>query len=662
MRTVAFPRKSKAWRRPCARRSGPSSASCNLDCLQRCGRSWRILRHAVQAACGMSIAVSAVPTLYMEAGGGSGSGGGDADKEEQVAVLRNNLRGSLEAEASVDSRVLERKSEAANRLKVTGMSASCSWSGTASAPAPTSPNMGHSRSAQPRHFMPMATYKGDRYTRLLDDVGEALRKKGAVAAKMSDTIKATPPLRPATPGDLLGPAGHKRVRNMESEAEGGHAPPVSDVRTQALPGVPIDEPKDEEDDALAVRSTERVSKKRSWAKAVDSHLGLSGQSHTVHFDEKALWQSRVESFVRGWRWEYFTTFIVICSTVQLGAQTDYMARYMLVHPPLVFNVIDWCFWLFFVIDIGLRIFAFRSKYFSMWGCGWHWLDMILVIVQAVEECLFLATGTVENKKSQRWLIRVARVLRVLRSVRIFRLVNLTDSLRLLVSCLVHSSASFCWAVTLILLILYVFGITWTHITVYERIQWQLHDVVKDTMLLEKWYGTVPRAVLSLFQGVTGGVSWDELVRPIIDLCSPWLGFVFFLYSAFVIIAVMNVVTATFVQNAIERHGQAKELQKMTRAARLFKTLDVDDSGSVSYAELERHLGTKEVVDFFESIDVDVAEARPLFEMLDFNNRGQLDFNEFLSGVIRLQGPAKAIDLVMVMRELKESVEKQPVLS
>eukprot|EP00445_Apocalathium_hangoei_P074540 CAMPEP_0204152600 /NCGR_PEP_ID=MMETSP0361-20130328/27152_1 /ASSEMBLY_ACC=CAM_ASM_000343 /TAXON_ID=268821 /ORGANISM="Scrippsiella Hangoei, Strain SHTV-5" /LENGTH=86 /DNA_ID=CAMNT_0051107585 /DNA_START=48 /DNA_END=304 /DNA_ORIENTATION=- len=86
---------------------------------------------------------------------------------------------------------------------------------------------------------------------------------------------------------------------------------------------------------------------------------------------------------------------------------------------------------------------------------------------------------------------------------------------------------------------------------------------------------------------------------------------------------MNVVTATFVQQAIDRHGQAKELQKMTRAAQLFQTLDVDESGSVTYEELERHLGTREVIEFFKSIDVDVAEARPLFEMLDFHNRGQL---------------------------------------
>lgn len=49
------------------------------------------------------------------------------------------------------------------------------------------------------------------------------------------------------------------------------------------------------------------------------------------------------------------------------------------------------------------------------------------------------------------------------------------------------------------------------------------------------------------------------------------------------------------------------------------------------------------------------EARLLFDMLDADNSGEIQFTEFLSGCMRLQGPAKAIDMVLVMRELREAI-------
>merc|ERR1719382_1543406 len=100
------------------------------------------------------------------------------------------------------------------------------------------------------------------------------------------------------------------------------------------------------------------------------------------------------------------------------------------------------------------------------------------------------------------------------------------------------------------------------------------------------------------------------------------------------------------------------MQKVSRASLLFDKLDSTQTGEISISEIEEHLESEEVREFFRSIDVDVCEARWLFDMLDHDGSGTVDFQEFLAGCLRLQGPAKAIDLVLVMRELRECLEKQ----
>mmetsp|Transcript_42643 Transcript_42643/g.112909 ORF Transcript_42643/g.112909 Transcript_42643/m.112909 type:complete len:158 (+) Transcript_42643:67-540(+) len=136
-----------------------------------------------------------------------------------------------------------------------------------------------------------------------------------------------------------------------------------------------------------------------------------------------------------------------------------------------------------------------------------------------------------------------------------------------------------------------------------------------------------------------------------------MGGIFFLYTAFAQLLVMNVVAATFVENSIERAGKVRELQKMQQATRLFTCLDLDHSGFISLEELDTHLGSTEVQEFFESINVDVTEAKCLFDLLDSDGSGSIEFNEFLSGCLRLQGPAKSMDMVVGLHHLNRTLDR-----
>ena len=70
-----------------------------------------------------------------------------------------------------------------------------------------------------------------------------------------------------------------------------------------------------------------------------------------------------------------------------------------------------------------------------------------------------------------------------------------------------------------------------------------------------YFGSVPRAVLSLYQGMTGGVDWNDMSLPLERSLSPIFALVFALYIAFAVLAMMNVVTGVFVESAL---GSARE--------------------------------------------------------------------------------------------------------
>mmetsp|Transcript_22864 Transcript_22864/g.52962 ORF Transcript_22864/g.52962 Transcript_22864/m.52962 type:complete len:100 (+) Transcript_22864:2-301(+) len=64
------------------------------------------------------------------------------------------------------------------------------------------------------------------------------------------------------------------------------------------------------------------------------------------------------------------------------------------------------------------------------------------------------------------------------------------------------------------------------------------------------------------------------------------------------------------------------------------------------------LSNPKVVAYFQTMDLDVHESRVLFHLLD-NGDGEVTLEEFIDGIMRCKGPARAIDQVAMHSELKQ---------
>merc|ERR1712039_586933 len=111
---------------------------------------------------------------------------------------------------------------------------------------------------------------------------------------------------------------------------------------------------------------------------------------------------------------------------------------------------------------------------------------------------------------------------------------------------------------------------------------------------------------------------------------------------------MNIVTGAFVQSTIEKTKEDTDFFMVSSMSELFGTA----KEILSWEDFSAKLYTPQMRAYFQAIDVDPSEAEGVFQLLDLNDQRAIDKDEFLNGCLRLRGPAKALDLALLMHEVR----------
>merc|ERR1711879_454283 len=132
------------------------------------------------------------------------------------------------------------------------------------------------------------------------------------------------------------------------------------------------------------------------------------------------------------------------------------------------------------------------------------------------------------------------------------------------------------------------------------------------------------ALLTLFMSIAGGVDWQEIIKPLIDMHWAY-GEVFFFYIFFVIFGVLNVVTGAFVDSmrlvsqrdvdVVIDDAMKRENDYIADIKRIFVEADTDGSGTLSWEEFESHLQDSRVKAYFSTLGLDVKHAKAMFMLL-----------------------------------------------
>mmetsp|Transcript_104318 Transcript_104318/g.292264 ORF Transcript_104318/g.292264 Transcript_104318/m.292264 type:complete len:717 (+) Transcript_104318:86-2236(+) len=419
-----------------------------------------------------------------------------------------------------------------------------------------------------------------------------------------------------------------------------HIPP------EAIPSLP------ESLGSPSVRSevTSQVSRRRSrLLSTIPSMASLSTMSMS-QFMSRPSPQELAIRLVRHLRFESLTMLVIAMNTAMVGITTDYCARNLTEAVPYEYDLISAVLATYFAVELALRLFAFRCAFFKMPGWRWNVLDLLLVLLQIVDEVMTCAMSGQSNVPIALNLVRLLRILRLIRILRVVRLLRYMTELRTIVVSMSSSMKPLLSTIVLLALVVYVAGIYFAQMALTHRIDNAGEASARE---LDGHFSSVGSAVMSLFQTVTGGLEWRHLVDPLVEHISPTMGVVFAFYIMFTSLALMNIVTGVFVETALQRGREDKNVYMINHLRDLFGVLDQNNNGMISWSELQEHLGDSKLLAFLQEIDIDVSEARGLFHLLDRDSSGTIDADEFLSGCLRLRGPAKALDMQLMMRELAE---------
>jgi len=366
-------------------------------------------------------------------------------------------------------------------------------------------------------------------------------------------------------------------------------------------------------------------------------------------------------------YEWMTVTLVVLNAIFMGievqvmchkAQEEFLSGVLVVrYESSFFRITTTLFCIAFVMELGVRVLAEKTEFFRTSDYMWNWFDTVIVFFSVLEQILDIA-GRGSDLASVS-ILRVLRVVRVVKVLRVIRLLSFFRELRMMVASIIGCFKSLVWAMMVLLTVFYIFGLSFATGT-YDSC-WVGDQCGELTEDLQFRFGRLDLAMMSLFMAITGGIDWGDLyvlMKPLPSTHS----FMFLVFISFSTVAMLNVVTGIFVDCAMKSSQDDREvliteqIEVKNRALQdmmdMFGEMDDDGSGLVTLEEFESHLNDERAIAYFENMKLDVTEISTLCMMLDLDQSGNIDMEEFVVGCEKLKGESRSLDIAIVNYELK----------
>eukprot|EP00746_Dinoflagellata_sp_MGD_P074396 gnl/MRDRNA2_/MRDRNA2_30055_c0_seq1.p1 gnl/MRDRNA2_/MRDRNA2_30055_c0~~gnl/MRDRNA2_/MRDRNA2_30055_c0_seq1.p1 ORF type:complete len:839 (+),score=177.60 gnl/MRDRNA2_/MRDRNA2_30055_c0_seq1:66-2582(+) len=370
-------------------------------------------------------------------------------------------------------------------------------------------------------------------------------------------------------------------------------------------------------------------------------------------------QTPLQRFVKHRNFDAFFGLLILSNAFLTGFETEYRASNLGTQVPLVYDLLNLIFCMAFLLELILRIFAFKFVFFYGKECSWNFFDLAVVSSSVIEELLKWTKQSSASGPNGITTVRVLRLLRLVRMTRVVRALRFMHELRVMVLSICGSFRPLLWTCALLLLLLFVNGVYITQVVNDYRSD---PENVAWLPELEYYYGSVSTAVYSLFMSVSGGVDWGDVSEPLTAISSVFPVY-FSFFIAVVVFTYLNVVTGIFVDNALKTAESDRDVMIQEEMSRrhayaaeveiVFREADSNGDGLLSYEELATHFADDRVGAWLGTLGIDSHAGHALFDMLDEDGQGFVDITDFVQGCFRLKGNARNIDVAMMQFEQRK---------
>lgn len=385
-------------------------------------------------------------------------------------------------------------------------------------------------------------------------------------------------------------------------------------------------------------------------------------------------QSDLERLTRSYAYELAEAAAIILNVVLIAYDIERRASWVaagssmpVVRGEAFLNVLGDLFCLLFATDLVLRFLANGWEFFISRECFWNIFDVVVVLTTVLETGARwhqYATASMTEVRvfaGKFTAIRIVRILRIIRSTRAIRASPVVRELSIMVYSLTGAIRPFLWSVVLLSAVLLIFAVFFVDGAIAFSVKSNLEGQGDTTPEMSRFFSTLPLATTSLYMAMTGGVDWEEIWQALAPL-PPEYRAVFLTFITFGILALLNVITAVFVETAMQRSQNDQELKVQTevekkvdfiqKMQRIFEELDTNSSGTLTLEEFEKQMQDENVLTFMSTLELDIDQVRTLLTLLDRDQNGEVDIDEFITGCIRLKGGAKSLDMAILQYQVE----------
>eukprot|EP00927_Polykrikos_kofoidii_P018301 TRINITY_DN18467_c0_g2_i1.p1 TRINITY_DN18467_c0_g2~~TRINITY_DN18467_c0_g2_i1.p1 ORF type:complete len:620 (-),score=93.88 TRINITY_DN18467_c0_g2_i1:274-2133(-) len=296
------------------------------------------------------------------------------------------------------------------------------------------------------------------------------------------------------------------------------------------------------------------------------------------------------------------------------------------------------------------------------------LDFSLLILGVLDMFSELLFGSTQSGVQ---MLRLMRLLRLCRLTKLFRLVRYFTTLKELKKLTMMLASCFktlVGSMLLGLLMMYVWAavavefINPVVIRLADRGVWSGCSRCGDS------FSSVAAANLTLFQTIVAGDSWGLIAIPVIEEApETCIIFVFALFT--IVYGLLQLIVCVIVDSFAElrerdlasRVDESEQLEASEKRAlkRIFKAIDTDRNGTVSFDELLN--GSKQVPELGQRLrlmDISKTDLEQLFEMLDVDHSGEVDAFEFIDVFYRMMSTDSKSAAVFLKESAREIRKRQ----
>lgn len=344
------------------------------------------------------------------------------------------------------------------------------------------------------------------------------------------------------------------------------------------------------------------------------------------------------------------------SGLRIGIETGFQQARVWDGAPLLFETLEHVFQAIYVSEIIFRIIVLKKAFwYNEQELKWEKFNIFDIFV-VVLGCMDMYVLAIFDTKTVP-LARVIRLARLSRTLKVVRVLQQFSKLRVLVCTVANSLMAFIWSMALLFVFMFLASCMITQQLQPLILTGDLEDQVREDMW--RMYGTTQRAFWTMFEITLGGQG-TSMARVVVEHYWAYSLF-FYLYISGVSFAVISIIQALFLKDtldllALDANMMVQEKMEMKKKTTemledLFKAVDLSDDGYISLHEFEEILEIPQARGFMELLDLEVSEARTVFELLD-DGDGMVSYAEFSSGVMRLKGQARAMDVIASMRDIR----------